>query len=337
MNKVSNWYRVDVTVNDEAVEPMCGGLFELSPSGFQIEPAGNGGYSSQGQATHKETCETQAPQTQVSDGQATQSMSTITFYLPQDASLEDVRTRISSITVELIRLGFDMTGTKVDFTLISDEDWAENYKQFFNTVRIGHVLIKPSWEDEDTLPGDVVVQLDPGLAFGTGSHPTTEGCILLMQDVIKGGETVLDVGTGSGILAIAAVKLGAARVIAIDNDPIAIDVARENAMENGVDKDIDLRVSEIATLGRIQAEVVVANITAPVIVSIIPDIINNVSGLKDMIVAGIMGEQKDFVVDALVKNGFSITRTFEKNNWVSMIAAYDVTQGEVTRSGVSNG
>jgi ribosomal protein L11 methyltransferase len=327
MNKGNNWYRVDVTVNDEAVEPMCGGLFELSPSGFQIEPAGDGGYGDQAQA----------PQTQASLRQTPQSMSNVTFYLPQDASLEDVRIRILSLVEQLAGLGFDMTGTKVDFTLISDEDWAENYKQFFNTVRIGHVLIKPSWEDEDILPGDVVVQLDPGLAFGTGSHPTTEGCILLMQDVIKGGETVLDVGTGSGILAIAAVKLGAARVIAIDNDPIAIDVARENAIENGVDKDIDLRVSEIGTLGSIRSDVVVANITAPVIVSIIPDIINNVSGLKDMIVAGIMSEQKDFVADALIENGFSIARTFEKNNWVSMIAAYDAAQGEVARSGVSNG
>jgi ribosomal protein L11 methyltransferase len=158
-----------------------------------------------------------------------------------------------------------------------------------------------------------------------------------MQDVIKGGETVLDVGTGSGILAIAAAKLGTAHVIAIDNDPIAIDVARENAVDNEVDKYIDLRVCEIGTLGLIQAEIVVANITAPVIVSIIPDIISNVSGLEFMIVAGIMSEQKGFVVDALTGHGFSITRTFEKNNWVSMIAAYDVTQGEIMRSEVIDG
>jgi ribosomal protein L11 methyltransferase len=323
MSKVNNWYKVDVTVNDEAVEPICGGLFELSPSGFQIEPAGDSRHGGQAEAFQAEG--------------STQSMSTITFYLPQDASLEDVRAQIASLIDRLTDLGFDMTGTKVDFALISDEDWVENYKQFFNTVRIGRVLIKPSWENEDTLPGDVVVQLDPGLAFGTGAHPTTEGCVLLMQDVIKGGETVFDVGTGSGILAIAAVKLGAARVIAIDNDPIAIDVARENAIENGVDKYIDLRVSDTGTLGLIQAGVVVANITAPVIASIIPDIIRNVSGLKHMVVAGIMSEQNDFVVDALVTHGFSIERTFEKNNWVSMIAAYDVTQSEVTRGEVSDG
>ncbi|MBI4733900.1 MAG: 50S ribosomal protein L11 methyltransferase [Rubrobacteridae bacterium] len=140
-----------------------------------------------------------------------------------------------------------------------------------------------------------------------------------MQDVIKGDETVLDIGTGSGILAVVAAKIGASQVIAIDNDPVAIDVAIENAVENRVESNIRFETADIKDFKCDAADIVVANITAPVIVSMLPDLVANVENIKTLIAAGTMCEQKDSVVEALANNGFSIENEIERNNWITLV------------------
>ncbi|HRW49858.1 MAG TPA: 50S ribosomal protein L11 methyltransferase, partial [Caldilinea sp.] len=118
---------------------------------------------------------------------------------------------------------------------VREEDWAHAWKKFYKPLRVGrHILLKPSWEEVEPAPDDILVELDPGMAFGTGLHPSTRLCIVALEDIVKPGDRVLDVGTGSGVLSIVAHKLGAAAILATDIDPIAVDVAGENAALNDV-------------------------------------------------------------------------------------------------------
>ncbi|MBI4733901.1 MAG: 50S ribosomal protein L11 methyltransferase [Rubrobacteridae bacterium] len=146
---MSNWYRVKITVSNEAVEPMSGGLFEFSASGVQIESTNH----ARGSAV-------------------------LIVYLPDETSIEDIRLSMMGLIDRVSASGFDTTDARLDIEPVGDENWIENYKRFFSPLKIGRVMIKPSWEDVASHPDEIVVQLDPGLAFGTGSHPTTEGCVL---------------------------------------------------------------------------------------------------------------------------------------------------------------
>ncbi|MGE5423222.1 MAG: 50S ribosomal protein L11 methyltransferase, partial [Ignavibacteriales bacterium] len=154
----------------------------------------------------------------------------------------------------------------IDISTIQDEDWADNWKAFYHTTRVGkRLVIKPSWEEYAAQADDLIIELDPGMAFGTGTHITTRQCLELLEEIMAGGESVVDVGTGSGILATAAAKLGASHVWAMDIDPVAVDVAAENIKNNGVEKMISLTKSDIAEYTAPAADVLLANMTGVVI------------------------------------------------------------------------
>ncbi len=166
--------------------------------------------------------------------------SVVKAYLPVDDGLGE--------RLERLDAAFAALGVRPELTTrtVREEDWAGAWKEYFHVERFGErVVIRPSWRDHDPRPGDVVIDLDPGMAFGTGQHPTTRMCLELLEREIRSGMTVLDVGTGSGILAVAAVKLGAARVLAFDIEPGAVKVARENAGRNGVAGAIQLEVGTL--------------------------------------------------------------------------------------------
>lgn len=291
-----NWLKVDVTVASEATEALSSAMIELAPAGIQVNDTG----------------EPSAPV----------SLTTLTIYPPETASVEDIKAQLA-VAIERIRSqGLKVDPVNIDISAISDENWAENYKQFFKPVRIGRVLIKPSWEDVSASAEDVVVELDPGMAFGTGNHATTEGCLRFLQQEISGGESVFDIGTGSGILAIAAVKLGAAKAIAIDNDPVAIKIAKENAQANGVADKIDFLIADFSEFAEVSAKIVVANITGPLIIKFLPSIVAKVKGLRTLICSGATLEQKKAVVSALRDNGFAVKEVFEKLQWVTLVSDF---------------
>ncbi len=156
-------------------------------------------------------------------------------YLPVDDRLE---ARLSQLKDALARLpGYGITGAGTELTLhyVEEADWANAWKAYFKPMRVGRrLVVTPPWEHPDLAPDDIPIVIDPGMAFGTGSHPTTQLCLAALEDFVQPGQAVADVGTGSGILAIAAAKLGAAHVAANDIDPLAVKIARENAAVNGV-------------------------------------------------------------------------------------------------------
>ena len=183
-----------------------------------------------------------------------------------------------------------------------DEDWGEGWKKDFKALDVGRVRVRPSWIDAPPPPGSVEVVLDPGMAFGTGTHPTTSLCLAALSDLLaaRPGVTVLDVGTGSGLLAIAAHKLGARRVAASDNDPVAVEVARENATRNGAALELTgAAVDEIAGT----FDVVVANILANVLVELAPALAARVAPGGVLLLSGILGPQEEEVRRAHVEAG----------------------------------
>jgi ribosomal protein L11 methyltransferase len=215
------------------------------------------------------------------------------------------------------------------FVLLREEDWAHAWKKFYKPMRIGRrVVLKPSWEEFTPEPGDLVVELDPGMAFGTGLHPTTRLCVAALEETVQAGDMVLDVGTGSGVLSIVAAKLGASAIVATDIDPIAVDVTRENVEINGLTLApaglIDVRQASVPAgmAGRFQ--VVVANILAEVIAGLFDGAYENVPLLEPlapngtMILSGIIEERAFLVEEAAARHGLAVVRREQEGDWVAL-------------------
>jgi ribosomal protein L11 methyltransferase len=184
-------------------------------------------------------------------------------YLPVGPASDVVLRVIARRVRDLSRVGLQVGPGRIRTRVVEDEGWAYAWKRYIRPQPIGRRLwITPTWETEPAPPGRVVVELDPGMAFGTGLHPSTRQCLEVLEDYLKGGETVLDVGTGSGILAIAAARLGAARVVAVDVDPVAVEVATANVAHNGVADRVQVRPGTFLRGVSERGDLIVANLTA---------------------------------------------------------------------------
>ena len=204
---------------------------------------------------------------------------------------------------------------------MNEEDWSESWKQYYKPIPLGKVTIVPAWEKYDAKDGEIVIKMDPGMAFGTGTHETTRLVMRIMQDLIKGGERVLDVGTGSGILSICASKLGAKSCNAYDIDPVAVKVARENALDDGCDN-ITVGVSDLLhgvdkSAGKY--DFCVANIVSDIIIRMMPDINEYLTDGAPLILSGIIIDRADEVRACVKKHGFRIEREEKENDWVALL------------------
>jgi ribosomal protein L11 methyltransferase len=205
-------------------------------------------------------------------------------------------------------------------TTVADQDWLTEWKKGYEPVTIGQrLLIAPSWKLAEVGQTDrVIVQIDPGMAFGTGTHATTRGCLELLEKYWQGG-ALLDVGTGTGILAIAALKLYPdARVIGFDIDPEAIEVARENTEINGVADDLEIEVNKLASYQGQDFDVVLANLTADVLIPLAPEFPQVIKPQGTLIVSGILREQGDDVQAALSNERFALLEAKPDGEWVTM-------------------
>lgn len=223
--------------------------------------------------------------------------------------------------LEDMKAAYPAYGTLLlDTRSIPDEDWAEIWKRYYKPLRAGeHFIIKPSWEPYEPLPGDRVIHLDPGMAFGSGYHETTSMCLALLEKTVAPGMRVIDVGTGSGILAIGAAMLDA-EVLAIDIDPDAVRVAAENAAINRVSDRI--RVAEGNLLDHVeeQCDICVANIIAQVICSFAAPLKAHIVPGGLFICSGIIAEREEDVRSALLAAGYEILETVHRGEWVAFLA-----------------
>lgn len=243
---------------------------------------------------------------------------TVQGWLAEAGDLEELRATLEHRLEEMRELGLGEIQAPV-YAWVQEEDWANAWKAYFKPTRVGErLVVVPTWEQYDLLEGDLPLYLDPGMAFGTGTHPTTSLCLRRLESLVRPGMRVLDVGTGSGILAIAAAKLGACPVIGIDIDPVAVKVAQENAAQNGVS--LDVRPGTLDQVEPEECDVVVANIIASVIIDILPDVVTRMKKGGRFLASGIIAEKKQAVLDALTATWLLPLDVKEEAGWVAILA-----------------
>jgi ribosomal protein L11 methyltransferase len=205
---------------------------------------------------------------------------------------------------------------------IQEEKWAEAWKKNFKPLEVTpRMVVKPPWENWPKKEGQIVIEIDPGMAFGTGTHPSTQMCLRALEELILSSPhqpSILDVGTGSGILAIAARKMGAKAVLAIDLDPVAIACARRNAQANHIDGGIDLRVGSLRGLRR-AFDIVVANLLPQELLLLAPDLSKRTSSRGSLIVSGLLRGQKKEMAAAFSGHGLEILRSRESKGWACFV------------------
>lgn len=216
-----------------------------------------------------------------------------------------------------------LTKAQVEYTVslasVKQEDWESGWKAYYHPIDIGNRLaIVPSWETYKT--DRVVITLDPGMAFGTGTHETTSLCLQALDKLVSGGERVLDIGTGSGILAIAALKLGAREADGVDIDPMCVRTAAENAALNNVGDNFKVLVGDLSQKASGKYDIICANIVANAILSLAPSIPALLADNGVFIASGIIDTRRDEVVNGLKVQGLNLVELIEKNGWVAIIA-----------------
>ena len=242
----------------------------------------------------------------------------VTGYFPADNRLEK-RCRILEKKLVNFKKKLGLI-YRISYRELDEEDWAHSWKAYFRPQKIGrNMVVKPTWRDYQPDGGEVVIELDPGMAFGTGTHPTTTMSVAMIEAFLKKGDSFLDVGTGSGILLIAAAKLGAANVCGIDNDQTAVNVAASNLKLNGVKTpDIHLICADLVEGVRQTYDIIVANILSHVILHLLKDIRRVLKPDGIFICSGIVDTNKKQVADAMGNVGFEILEVSTKDEWVAI-------------------
>ena len=242
------------------------------------------------------------------------------FYTTDDRIndiLADIRARVAALTRQAP--GVDLGKLEIAVTGVDDEDWAENWKKSYKPFRLGkHIVIKPGWEEYSPDDGDKIITIDPGMAFGTGTHETTGMCVGLVEEYAKPGITAMDIGTGTGILAITAALSGAESVLASDIDPVAVRVAAENVKINGFEGKISCVTGDLLEVATEPCDMVIANIIADVIIYIAAPVKRFVKPGGVFICSGIAREREDGVLKALKDAGYDRLDIRHQGEWTAI-------------------
>ncbi len=317
------WKELTIHTTEEAVEMISNFLHEAGAGGVTIEEHVDNDKprdTSLGQWF-------EIPPNDIPEGEAK-----ISGYFPEGIDMEEVIAQVKERTEELREYDIDPGNPVITVKDVSEDDWANNWKQYFKPIRVSSRLtIKPTWEQyEPESAEERIIELDPGMAFGTGTHPTTSLCLRTLEGVIREGDEVIDVGTGSGILAIGACRLGASRVLALDLDPVAVSSAMENTRLNRLEEQIQVVESDLLSVLKKEADipvnvqlpvrVVVANILAEIILLFIEDVYEALQPGGYYIASGIYKNKEQAVEEALVAAGFEISQTAREEDWVAFVA-----------------
>lgn len=246
---------------------------------------------------------------------------TVKAYLPVDDRLDDKLRLFEERVTELVRHDIDKGRGLISWREVHEADWANAWKEHFHPVRIGErLVVKPSWEDYPAADDDLVIELDPGMAFGTGTHATTAMAMRVLEEIVRPGDTVFDVGTGSGILAVAAAKLGAGAVRAVDLDPVAVKVAGENVAANAAGDKVTVAAGDLLTGVTGQADIIIANIVAAVIMRLVPDVPGRLKDGGLFLAGGVIADRLGDVTDAILAAGLTVEKVLEEGEWTTILA-----------------
>jgi ribosomal protein L11 methyltransferase len=244
-------------------------------------------------------------------------------YLPNDRSFRVKRQNIRSFLLSVSQL---LPGPfSFHHRVIKEEKWAENWKSNFKPLRITpRLIVKPPWEEYARQKGELVIEIDPGMAFGTGTHPSTQMCLRALEEVVRSSSSLLsmlDLGTGSGILAIAAHKLGVKRVLAVDIDPVAIDCARKNAAVNKIKIGIDFRVGSLDGLRR-KFDILIANLLPQELLQVAPRLPKRMSSGGTLIISGLLRGQNKEIFAPFATQNLEILRSRESKGWSCLVLRF---------------
>ncbi|CAM3115408.1 50S ribosomal protein L11 methyltransferase [Paenibacillus lupini] len=324
------WHEITISTTEQAIEMISNFLHEMDADGVSIEESGT---------LNKERDTSlgqwyELPLNDIPEGQAV-----IKGYFLESVDMDALKAVVVPRIEQLREFGIDPGNFEISFRVVDEEDWATAWKQYFKPIRVSERLtIKPTWEEYEPAEGENIIELDPGMAFGTGTHPTTSLCLQTLESVIKGDEEIIDVGTGSGILAIGAMKLGARRVLALDLDPVAVSSATENVRLNGLQDDIEVVESDLlgvlggkvvhavnerdarSTSVTLPVDLVVANILAEIILLFIDDVFAALKPNGIYIASGIFKNKETDVEDGLIRSGFEVIDKRRDQDWIAFVA-----------------
>jgi ribosomal protein L11 methyltransferase len=289
----TEWLEVSVTVVPEAAEAVAEVFSRYAPQGVAIDLG--------------------------TDDETAAQRVTVRAYLAVDDAIAKKRQKVEEALWHLHHI-WPVIPDPI-FTPILDQDWTAGWKESIPVLHLGRrVIVKPSWREYAIQPGELLLEMDPGLAFGTGLHPTTQLCVEALEDLVQPGMRVLDLGTGTGILALVAAKLGAADVLAIDNDVDAVVVARRNARANAVAHQIRVLHGSLGEVGE-PYDLVVANILAHIIMAMATSgLATRIRRGGALVASGILEEQADEVTAALTAQGLSVVERRQRDSWVALVA-----------------
>lgn len=304
---MDKWQEVTIHVNREAEEAASNILIETGSQGVAIDDSAD--YLGQENRFGE-----LFPEVRQSD------MIAITAYYPDTMDIEAVKSQLEKGLADLTGFGLETGDMSLSSQELAEEDWAENWKKYFEPARISHDLtIVPSWTDYRPSQGEKIIRLDPGMAFGTGTHPTTKMSLYALEQVLRGGETLLDVGTGSGVLSIASSLLGAKQIFAYDLDDVAVRVAEENIRLNDHMDNIQVAAGDLLKGVEQEADVIVANILADILIHLTDDAYRLLKDEGYLIMSGIIADKWDMVRQAAEQAGFFLETQMIQGEWNACI------------------
>ena len=300
------WCEVSIQTTHEATEIIAEIFRDLGASGVVIEdPELVNDYITSGKWDYTDI--PIATETEVVTEKA---------YLPVNGELDG---RLKSFELELAALkerGVSIAPGIITTCELQDEDWSDTWKQYFHVEKPGErIVIKPTWASYEAKEGELVVELDPGAAFGTGTHATTSMCIKELEQLVKPGMTVFDVGTGSGILSIISAKLGAKDIQAVDYDDSVIKIVEENLAQNNVQDIVSVAQSDLMQNVHGKANLVIANIIADIIIRLFDQLDEHLEEDGTLLTSGIIEDRIDDVIDAADAHGYQVVKRLENKGW----------------------
>ncbi|WP_281975949.1 50S ribosomal protein L11 methyltransferase [Halobacillus litoralis] len=306
------WSEVCIHTTSEAIEPVSNIFHESGASGVVIEDP----QDMERQKTKLGEIYELNPDDYPAEGVYVKA------YLPLNSFLNETVDGIKHSVTNLKEFGIDIGHNEVSINEVQEEDWATSWKKYYKPVKISEkITIMPTWEDYTPVSSDeIIIEMDPGMAFGTGTHPTTVLSIQALEQYMEKGDTVLDVGAGSGILSVASVLLGAEHVHAYDLDDVAVSSTKNNAALNNVEDKITAKLNDLLEGVDGETDLVVSNILAEIIVKFTDDAYRVIKPGGYFITCGIISGRKEMVRSRLVESGFEIVETNKMEDWVSIIA-----------------
>jgi len=313
-----NWNEISVSTTTQATEIISNIFIEIGSKGVMIEDPSDFYYQT------KDELAWDYIEKEVFD-YGHEDVKIIGYFSQE----EDIEQKINDLKERLSNLGgigVELGTLEISKKIIYQKNWENEWKKYFKTQKISkNIVIKPSWENYEKQADEKIIEIDPGMAFGTGTHETTKMCINAIEKYIKSEDTLIDIGCGSGILSIAGAILGAKKVIAVDLDKLAVKISKENVELNNYKDIIEIRHGNLTDVITEKADIIVANIIADAIVMLSENIKDFMKEEAYFISSGIINEKADYVKENLIKNGFEIIEHNNDKEWNCIVAKANKT------------